>query len=316
MKVLLATASDMPWSQRLRAEVAAVARLDRFGEHILVDEPDGADIILILDAHQHLADWSMRAVRSHPYVRSYPDKVFAYDERDMPRDSLPGVYVAMPRRHFDARRHRAIGYYRLKTDTRGVRNAHPDLLFSFQGRRVARVRSDVLALKHPHAIVEDTSHHDFFAADQVELASAQAHYREMLGRSRFVLCPRGAGTASFRLFEALACGRVPVVLSDEWVEPGGIDWSSCSVRIPERHAMTVPRRLEELEQNWPQMSGAARAAYDAWFAPEAWFHRVIEGCRDLRMEGALGVKRQWPTRAYWRCAARHWKHSLVGRQAV
>jgi hypothetical protein len=316
MKVLLATAADLPWSRSLRAEFAAVARLDRRGEHTLVDEADSADIVLMLDAHQHLADWSMRATRTHPYIRAYPEKVFVYDERDTPRDSLPGVYVAMPRRHFDARRHRAISYYRLKNDTRGVQNDDPDLLFSFQGRRVAGIRSEVLTLEHPRAVVEDTSGLDFFAADAVGLVRAQANYREVLGRSKFVLCPRGAGTASFRLFEALACGRVPVVVSDDWVEPKGVDWSSCSVRVPERNAAILPRLLEELEQEWPQMSQAARAAYDDWFSPEIWFHRVIEDCRDLGMEGKLGVKRQWSTRAYWRSASNHWKHRLVSRRGT
>jgi hypothetical protein len=311
MKVLLATATDMPWSQSLRADFAGVARLDRFGEHILVDDAGSADIVLLLDAHQHLADWSMRAMRTHPSIRAYPEKVFVYDERDMPRDSLPGVYVAMPRELFDVTRHRAIGYYRLKNDTRSVRNVDPDLLFSFQGRRIARVRNDVLALEHARAVVEDTSHYDFFAPDHAGLVSARDHYREVLGRSKFVLCPRGAGTASFRLFEALACGRVPVVLSDDWVEPKGIDWRLCSVRIPERDAGTIPRRLEELEPQWSLMSAAARAAYDDWFAPEIWFHRVIEHCRELHIAGAQGIKRQWPTRAYWRAAARHWKHVVL-----
>ena len=316
MKVLLSTAADLPWSRSLRADFAALARLDRRREHTLVDEPDSADIVLMLDAHQHLADWSMHATRTHPYIRACPEKVFVYDERDTPRDSLPGVYVAMPRRHFDVKRHRATSYYRLKTDTREVHNDDPDLLFSFQGRRIARVRDDVLALQHPRAVVEDTSGLDFFTEDPTGLATAQAHYRAVLGRSKFVLCPRGAGTASFRLFEALACGRVPVVVSDDWVEPNGIDWRLCSVRVPERHAAAIPRRLEELENEWPQMSEAARAAYDGWFAPEVWFHRVIESCCELRMEGKLGVKRQWSTRGYWRSAANHWKHELVSRRAT
>jgi glycosyltransferase involved in cell wall biosynthesis len=314
MNVLLATVADMPWSDRLRAEVTAVARLDRFGVHVLVDDAESADIILMLDAHQHLGDWAMRALRRDRYVRRFPQKVFVYDERDEPRDALPGVYVAMPRKRFDANRHCAGGYYRVKTDTRGVQNADPDLLFSFQGRRVATLRNAVLALRHPRGLVEDTSQLDFFAADQVSLDDAQARYRETLGRSKFVLCPRGAGTASFRLFEALACGRVPVVLSDGWVAPAGVDWESCSVRVAERDAALVPERLEKLEPAWPQMSAAARTVYEERFAPEVWLHTVVEDCLELRARGACGVARQLSSLEYWRVGGRHLKHAL--RRAI
>ena len=314
MNVLIATAADQVWSRRLRAEIEAVARLDKFGDHILVQEPRAADLILFVDAHQQLSDWTMRALRSHPFVRQWPERAFVYDERDLPRDLLPGVYVSMPRPLFEGRRHGAFGYYHLKNDTRVVRQSVPDLLFSFQGRRVNDYRDSILDLAHPNALIEDTSDYDVFAADRHGGDDdRRASYREVVGRSQFVLCPRGAGTSSFRLYEALAAGRVPVVLSDDWVEPAGIDWSSCSVRVPESEAMTVPGRLEDLEGEWLRMSAAARNVYDEWFAPDVWFHRVIEQCRELRDAGSLGVSRYWARPEIMRDGARHWKHLFLGQ---
>src|SRR5581483_4906878 len=233
MKVRVATCIDAPWSRQLRAEWEELASGDRLGVHELVSDPREADLILFVDAHQHPSDWAMRTLRGHELVQSYPEKSFVFDERDFPRDLLPGVYVAMPRRGFDARRHRAFGYYRLLADTRPAREAQPDLLFSFQGRRAGRVRDEVLTLSHPRAIVEDTSGLDFFAPEPAGLEDARARYVEIVGRSKFVLCPRGAGTASIRMFEALAAGRVPVVISDGWVPPAGIDWAACAVTVRE-----------------------------------------------------------------------------------
>jgi exostosin family protein len=290
-----------------------VIHLDRFGEHVLVGDAEEADLILFVDLHQHPGDWRMRALRDHPLVRTFPEKAFVYDERDAPRDELPGVYVAMPRRTFDPRRHRAFGYYRLLNDTRAVRDDRPDLLFSFRGRRVGMVRSDVLAMSHPRAIIEDTSGQDFFGTKQSELADERSRYRELLGRSKFVLCPRGAGASSLRLFETLACGRVPVVLSDEWMPPAGIDWQSCSVRISESQTNAVAERLEALEPDWPAMSAAAGRVYDEWFAPEVWFHRAVELCRDLMETGSTGLSRQWSNPAAWRAGARHWKAAASNR---
>lgn len=314
MRVLLTTAVDHAWSRTLLEAVRTVARADRFGEHDLVTDADEADLIIIVDPHQHPGDPGLRAIRHHPLVRAFPSKVFVYDERDVPRDSLPGIYVAMPRRRFDERRQRAFGYYTLQNDTRTVVNEQPDLLFSFQGRRVGAVRASVLALSHSRAIVEDTSEHDFFATRQ-GLDAARRSYRDLMGRSKFVLCPRGAGASSLRLFETLACGRVPVVLSDAWQPPKGVDWRSCSVCVPEREAHTVAERLEALEPLWPEMSAAAKQTYEEWFAPEVWFHRAVEHCRELQEAGARGTTRQWLSPEVWRDHARHWKGTLRSPRA-
>lgn len=311
MNVLVATAGNRPWHRRMRTEVEALARLDRLGDHALVDDPDRAEIILFVDLHQHPSDWRQRAIRRHPFVRAFPDRSFVFDERDLPRDSLPGVYVSMPRAGFDPRRHRAFAYPRLLNDVRDLPGDDPDLLFSFQGRRVGPVRPALLELAHPRAVVEDTSGYDFFDSEGAGLEAARRRYREVMGRSKFVLCPRGAGTSSLRIFESLACGRVPVIVSDDWVAPQGVDWEACSVRVPERDVQSIPARLEELEPAWPGLSTAARQAYRDWFADDVWFHRVVEHCRDLREHGSLGLRRQWLDRATWRAGARHWKHAVL-----
>jgi hypothetical protein len=311
MRVLLATAADQPWSRKLLSLVEGVARSDRFGEHVLATDAREADLILFVDPHQHPSDWRQRALRRHTLVRAFPEKVLVYDERDVPRDALPGLYVSMPSSSFDERRHRAFGYYKLLNDTRNLSDQKPDLLFSFRGRRVGAVRDDVLGLSHARAVLEDTTAHDFFGEEDESLSDARSRYRELVGRSKFVLCPRGAGTASLRLFEALACGRVPVVLSDEWVPPDGIDWQACSVRIRERDARSIPRRLEELEADWPALSAAAAETYRDWFASDVWFHRAIEHCRELKETGCLGLAAQWRDRAVWRDGARRWKSAVL-----
>jgi hypothetical protein len=306
MKVHLATAADEEWSRRLKGEFETLAHSDTVGAHSLVNEAEAADLILFVDPHQHMRDWAMRAFRTHPFVRRWPSKTFIYDERDEPLDLLPGVYVSLPRAGFNPRRHRACSYYYLKTNTRGVVNHEPDLLFSFQGRRAGEVRSAIFDLHHADALIEDTSGLNFFAAGNPKAVKAgQQHYREILGRSRFVLCPRGTGTSSFRLFETLACGRVPVILSDEWVAPEGVDWDSCSVRVPESRAHELAAILEKRREQWPQMSAAALRTYNEWFAPEVWFHHVVESCHALQQNAHTGPNaRFWVEKGVWRGARR------------
>lgn len=311
MKVKLATGIDAPWSRHLLGELTELARLDRHGTHSLVSEPEEADLILFVDPHQYPSDWATGMLGRHDLVRAYPEKAFIYNERDLPRDLLPGIYVSMPRRRFNPRRHRAFSYYRLTTDTRGARGRSPDLLFSFLGRRASQVRNAVFELSHPLAIIEDTSRYDFFAGSPAALAPAQERYVDVLGRSKFVLCPRGAGTSSIRLFEALAAGRVPVVISDEWVPPAGIDWSTCSLRLAENEAATVGERLEAIEASWPALAETAQRTYDTWFAPDVWFHRVIELCGEVLEAGETGFARQWTQLETWRVAARYAKAQVT-----
>lgn len=316
MNVLIATVHNGEPSRLAREKVAALAGRDRVGEHVVVGDPANAEIILFVDSPESRQEWSRQGLRTHPFVRAHPGAVFVYDLRDEPLDSLPGLYISMPRRRFDDSRHRAVGPLWLWNDTTAIRNDQPDLLFSFQGRRVQmdqgarRLRSAVLSLRHPRGLVEDTSQHDFFSRDRLAVDAAEATYREILGRSKFVLCPRGAGTSSYRMFETMACGRVPVVLSDEWVAPGGIDWDSCAVRVLERDAADIAARLEALEPAWEQMAEAARVVYDTWFGPEVVFHHAVERCRELRTSGAEGITPQWLIPAYWRAGARHVKYRI------
>ena len=153
--------------------------------------------------------------------------------------------------------------------------------------------------------MEDTARYDFFSGSDESLEEARARYRQTMARSKFVLCPRGAGASSYRLYETLAGGRVPVIISDEWVAPNGVDWQSCAVRVREGEVAGLPTRLASLEEAWPRMSAAAAAAYDGFFAPDVWFHRAVEHCRDLQAAGASGLSREWTTGAFWADALRH-----------
>jgi hypothetical protein len=44
-------------------------------------------------------------------------------------------------------------------------------------------------------------------------------YYDVLKKTRFALCPRGYGITSFRMFEAMALGCIPVYISNEFWEP-------------------------------------------------------------------------------------------------
>jgi hypothetical protein len=299
-------------------EFEQLAHADRFGEHRLTHDPKSAEVILFPQCHMLPADWRLSAIRDHPLAVRYWDKVMVYDERDRPWCGFPGVYVSMPASGFDSRYQRAWGYVRACNPA--PNGEQPDLLFSFIGSPTHACRESLFGLHHPDAIVERVSGFMFHDPTSPGFAERRARFRTVLSRSRFVLCPRGHGTSSIRLFETLAAGRVPVIISDDWVPPVGPDWRTFSIRWPEGRADRLVEALKEFDTDWPDMCSAASAACRDFFGPEVDFHRVVQLCRELRSSSTGGSfpRSGIRNRAWLRAhadAARHRINSAARRTA-
>ncbi len=267
----------MPLFERLAAQ-------DRFKVHTLTDVPAEADVILFVDARHEHNDWQLKAIRRHPLVSRYREKAFVYNEMDQPWCAMPGLYVSMPRQSFNWQRQRACCYANnVNHYVEEINHDHsePDILFSFVGRRCHWTRDRILQMSHSRAYIEDTSDFNFFGTSGEKFEKQKQHYAAIVQRSKFVLCPRGAGPSSFRLFEIMAAGRVPVVLSDEWVAPSGPKWNDFMMWLPEARVDDLPAILESQEERYETMAVAARRAWEDWFAPDVLFHRMAEGCQDI-----------------------------------
>src|SRR4051794_35247965 len=235
MRIYLPRVETSPWSDVSVDDLEDLAKVDQFGVHELVEDLDHAEIVLFPQCH--MVDWKLEAIRRHPAARRHWPKVMVVDERDRPWSSFPGVYVSQPRSRFASQEQRAWGYLRREDpQTRKSRTVEPDLLFSFIGSPTASCRRPLFELRHPDGIVEEIRDFMFWNPDSDDYQGKQRRYQEVLARSRFVLCPRGHGTSSIRLYETMAAGRVPVIISDEWVAPPGLDWDRFSLRVAESEA--------------------------------------------------------------------------------
>lgn len=286
MRVHLARLGRMPEDAPVLT-LERLAEADRVGEHEL-SGPDDADLVLFPQCHMLSGDWRLSAIRRHPLVRDCRDRVMVYDERDHPWCGFPGVYVSMPRRHFEDRYQRAWGY--LPVQVTPAPRA-PDLLFSFVGSPSHACRRPLFDLRHSDAVVEMVTNFTFFDVNSPGYEDRRTRYWEVLGRSRFVLCPRGQGDSSIRLYETLALGRVPVIIADDWVPPEGPDWSRFCLFWPEGRVAGLIEFLQRHDDSWEEMSCAAREAYSKFFAADVWFHRVIELCKAIHHGGL----REFPT---------------------
>jgi hypothetical protein len=73
-------------------------------------------------------------------------------------------------------------------------------------------------------------------------------YRELLGRSLFTLCPRGYGPTSFRLYEAIQAGSIPIYLSDAFWLPyqDELDWREFALIVHEDDLAEIPHLIQDL----------------------------------------------------------------------
>jgi hypothetical protein len=97
-----------------------------------------------------------------------------------------------------------------------------------------------------------------------EKAHQIVHYNQVLSDSIFSLCPSGAGPNSLRLWESLAIGSIPVILSDDYELPEitnltqGLDlsWKDAVIIFPEKE-------IDKLEQYLRSIPGAQREKMSA-----------------------------------------------------
>ena len=319
MKIFLAAA--VPFDHQLTAipKFRELADKDRYGIHTLTDNAATADVILFVDPHQHFKDWPLKAIRSHSLTLKYPHKVLVYDERDITWCALPGVYVSMPKSAFNPQCQRAYGYHTTFHEFDAPLAAKPNLLFSFLGARSHKVRDSILKLSHPRAYVAKSSVGFFDFLDDLDykakVETQKQKFVELMGQTKFVLCPRGVGASSIRLFETLAAGRVPVIISDEWVAPVGPNWDNCSIRVNESAVAAIPKLLELNESRFEEMAFHAREVYENWFSPEVTFHHLAENCKDILQNGQVPIQKKSLLfdRQYQQCNLYHAKLRLRDR---
>ena len=271
--------------------------------HDVVSSADEADIIIVSDLRE---ENYFAGLRTNPILRRYPDKSVVCDRSDCPIGFVRGIYASPPRT-LDHGRYRTGFYLTAASEWRNpfvsaeaAARVEKDLLFSFVGRNSALVRSRLFAQDFGRSdvlVIDASSHYDHWDHASPNRAVNQRRYVEISARSRFVLCPRGTGSSSERLFEILQMGLVPVILSDGWVPPRGPRWQDFSVAVSESNVPHLVQILEEYGEQWREMGQRARQAWLEWFSPPKQFNYIVDSCADIRRTAKISerqVRRMWP----------------------
>jgi hypothetical protein len=262
-------------------ESALTGLMRRRGEqssHRLVDDAADADLILFLGNPTH----EPHLLLDHPLYRDDPDKCAIYSEDDEYLPLLPGVYCSA-RNDESTRAGRAFTWSYVSA---GGRIANPyvsntaaekSLLFSFQGGSTSMLRKRLYKIPFNRAdvLIEDTSAYHHWDLDQPGREQRQMGYAQTLASSHFVLCPRGAGTGSIRLFEVMQAGIAPVLISDDYPLPPHAPWDAFLIRVAERDIRRLPELLEPYRESSAERGRIARQAWLEHFAPEREFDAIV-----------------------------------------
>ncbi len=272
MQILLAAAQDSDLMALMRERAT-------HSTHTLTDDAQSAALILFLGNPTH----QPQLLLDHPLYRGFPDKCAVYSEDDEYLPLLPGVYCS-PRNDRNTRSGRVFSWSYASAGGRfsnpyiASADAQKTLLFSFQGGSTSILRKRMYRLKfdRPDVLIEDTSTYQHWNPTGPDHHRRQQLYAETIAASHFVLCPRGAGTGSFRLFDVMKAGVVPVLISDDYALPPHVPWDTFLLRIPEREIRRLPQLLEPYRESSAERGRLARQAWLDHFAPEHEFDAIVD----------------------------------------
>jgi hypothetical protein len=249
--------------------------------HTLTGDPTAADLILLIGSFGAEPHYLL----DHPLYRSYPDKCAVYTEDDNYLPLAPGVYCsAQLDEHSRAGRTFTYSYVsasgRYSNQYVTPAGTEKKFLFTFMGGSTSMLRKRLfnLSFNRPDIIIENTSTYYHWDLNQPNREERQQRYAETLAASHFVLCPRGAGTGSIRLFEVMQAGIAPVLISDDYLLPPHAPWDTFLLRIAEKDIARLPELIEPHLATSAERGRLAREAWLNYFAPEKEFDAIIAAC--------------------------------------
>jgi glycosyltransferase involved in cell wall biosynthesis len=239
-----------------------------------INDPNNADVILYIDNGYY----GLSQIRTYfEALKNFSrQQIIVYSETDWPLPWAPGAYPSLSSRVKDKDPYFSWCFLSASHSnlyTRSLPDIKPCYLFSFLGRISTHpVRKKISQLHNPSTPCLDINDAKLYFSDY----SYSSTYYNLIQSSKFILCPRGFGRGSIRVYEAMALGRVPIIISDAWKEHSEPDMSSCCIRIPEKAIENIPQILAAYEHKAEELGNKARKLFEHYFAPEVFFERLIE----------------------------------------
>ena len=122
-------------------------------------------------------------------------------------------------------------------------------------------------------LIRDALHH----TEKLTISQREQFVENMLS-SDYILCTRGGGNFSYRLYETLSCGRIPVLINTDCELPfeDWIDWKRYCVWVEEEDLPHLEKRICEFHdrlspQQFQELQIQCRTLWLEWLSPQGFF---------------------------------------------
>ncbi|GEO09126.1 exostosin domain-containing protein [Segetibacter aerophilus] len=252
-----------------------------------IDNGEDADVIIFVESHPTIDPYFRKLFRDKTYL-AYKRKCVLYHDADLSITPLPTISPSIERWQYNPKHKRSAHYIARYRENKTIDNAlinynnSRKYLYSFIGSKTHAVRNAIINIAPRQDVyIKDTTGSQAWELNVEEALKYEREYLEVMDESYFILCPRGIGPSTYRLFEAMQLGRVPVIISDSWVEILGVDWDSFSIRIPQSKVSQIEQILQDRKEEAVAMGKQAREAWEKNFSPEVSLDRIVGAAIEL-----------------------------------
>jgi len=153
-----------------------------------------------------------------------------------------------------------------------------DLLFSFCGSSTTHSLRSRLMKNFPDYFFDRGVHGGLH--DSIRTPTFVNRYIELLQKSIFSICPRGAGVSTVRIFESISMGAIPVILSDRYSPPlcNPYSWDDFAIFIREDNGGEIKNILEsQTSQRIKEMQANLNEVNQGFFQPSKIHLSALQG---------------------------------------
>jgi hypothetical protein len=122
-----------------------------------------------------------------------------------------------------------------------------------------------------------------FHFDPNRQTEVRREFLRNLYETDYTVCVRGKGNFSYRLYEVLSAGRIPVFVNTDCVLPfeQRIDWKRHAVWLEDHELDTAAQRVARFHRalgpaGFRELQRENRQLWKEWLSPEGFFERALE----------------------------------------
>ncbi len=253
-------------------------------ENTFTKDPSEADRIIFIDLHQAHHVNVRKNILQHPLFTEHRYKILVWNETDRPIFDVRGLYANVPQTLKQDLSVTPIPYLFVPADSlfHGTNFSTKDrtMKCTYRGSNTHKCRRHLSSIYQAgYSLIDSTQSNSI----------PKSEYVAELDHSVHAVCPRGHGLTSFRLYEAMARGCLPVIIADSWVPPKGIAWDKFCTFVRESDIVSLPNLLNYSAVELMSRQQSLYREFNAFLAPDVRMKYFLQQISDVPDGDCLSV---------------------------